>query len=78
MPWDPAAGSWPLVFAGGPTATSNPEPFADFFDFFALGECGKRGEASSSSFGGPGLAAQQAPSTSPAWLHHTHARRLPP
>jgi Radical SAM proteins, N-terminal len=28
----------PLVFAGGPTATSNPEPFADFFDFFALGD----------------------------------------
>lgn len=27
-PWDPAAGSAPLVFAGGPTATSNPEPFA--------------------------------------------------
>ncbi|PNW78808.1 hypothetical protein CHLRE_09g390801v5 [Chlamydomonas reinhardtii] len=38
VPWDPAAGSWPLVFAGGPTATSNPEPFADFFDFFALGD----------------------------------------
>ncbi|GLC42030.1 hypothetical protein PLESTB_001060800 [Pleodorina starrii] len=37
-PWDPASGSWPLVFAGGPTATSNPEPFADFFDFFALGD----------------------------------------
>ncbi|MDX2270819.1 MAG: TIGR03960 family B12-binding radical SAM protein [Cyanobacteriota bacterium] len=28
----------PLIFAGGPTATSNPEPFADFFDFFALGD----------------------------------------
>ncbi len=28
----------PLVFAGGPTATSNPEPFAAFFDFFALGD----------------------------------------
>lgn len=37
-PWDPAAGSAPLVFAGGPTATSNPEPFADFFDFAALGD----------------------------------------
>lgn len=23
-PWDPAKGSWPLIFAGGPTATSNP------------------------------------------------------
>lgn len=28
----------PLIFAGGQTATSNPEPFADFFDFFALGD----------------------------------------
>jgi len=39
-PWnvdeDPSA--TPLVFAGGPTATSNPEPFADFFDYFALGD----------------------------------------
>ncbi len=30
--------SHPLVFAGGPTATSNPEPYAEFFDFFALGD----------------------------------------
>lgn len=29
---------YPLVFAGGQTATSNPEPFADFFDFIALGD----------------------------------------
>ncbi|MFO0118511.1 MAG: B12-binding domain-containing radical SAM protein, partial [Cyanobium sp.] len=28
----------PLIFAGGPTATSNPEPFAAFFDFMALGD----------------------------------------
>lgn len=28
----------PIVFAGGPTATSNPEPYAAFFDFFALGD----------------------------------------
>jgi radical SAM family uncharacterized protein/radical SAM-linked protein len=28
----------PLIFAGGPTATSNPEPFAAFFDFFVLGD----------------------------------------
>ncbi len=28
----------PLVFAGGQTATSNPEPYTDFFDFFALGD----------------------------------------
>ncbi len=28
----------PLIFAGGPTATSNPEPYADFFDFVALGD----------------------------------------
>ncbi|WP_088239602.1 TIGR03960 family B12-binding radical SAM protein [Calothrix rhizosoleniae] len=31
-------GNHPLVFAGGQTATSNPEPYADFFDFFALGD----------------------------------------
>jgi radical SAM family uncharacterized protein/radical SAM-linked protein len=29
---------WPLIFAGGQTATSNPEPYADFFDFVALGD----------------------------------------
>jgi radical SAM superfamily enzyme YgiQ (UPF0313 family) len=28
----------PLIFAGGPTATSNPEPFAAFFDFVARGD----------------------------------------
>ncbi|MFL0776867.1 MAG: TIGR03960 family B12-binding radical SAM protein [Prochlorococcus sp.] len=28
----------PLIFAGGPTATSNPEPYAAFFDFVALGD----------------------------------------
>jgi radical SAM superfamily enzyme YgiQ (UPF0313 family) len=30
--------NWPLIFAGGQTATSNPEPYADFFDFIALGD----------------------------------------
>lgn len=30
--------TYPLVFAGGQTATSNPEPYADFFDFIALGD----------------------------------------
>jgi radical SAM family uncharacterized protein/radical SAM-linked protein len=30
--------NYPLIFAGGQTATSNTEPFADFFDFFALGD----------------------------------------
>ncbi len=30
--------SLPLVFAGGQTATSNPEPYADFFDFVVLGD----------------------------------------
>jgi radical SAM superfamily enzyme YgiQ (UPF0313 family) len=30
--------SLPLIFAGGQTATSNPEPYADFFDFFAMGD----------------------------------------
>ncbi|KAA8497443.1 Uncharacterized protein FVE85_1172 [Porphyridium purpureum] len=29
---------YPLVFAGGQTITGNPEPFADFFDFFSLGD----------------------------------------
>ena len=29
---------YPLIFAGGQTATSNPEPFAEFFDFMALGD----------------------------------------
>jgi radical SAM family uncharacterized protein/radical SAM-linked protein len=29
---------FPLIFAGGQTATSNPEPYAEFFDFFALGD----------------------------------------
>ncbi|MDJ0601136.1 MAG: TIGR03960 family B12-binding radical SAM protein [Crocosphaera sp.] len=31
-------GNYPLIFAGGQTATSNPEPFAEFFDFMALGD----------------------------------------
>ncbi|MBD2441216.1 TIGR03960 family B12-binding radical SAM protein [Nostoc sp. FACHB-110] len=33
-----ATGNHPLIFAGGQTATSNPEPYTDFFDFFALGD----------------------------------------
>ncbi len=33
-----ANGDYPLIFAGGGTATSNPEPYADFFDFIALGD----------------------------------------
>ena len=37
-PWDVDTGSWPLIFVGGPTATSNPEPVADFVDFVALGD----------------------------------------
>lgn len=28
----------PLVFAGGPVVSTNPEPFADFFDFIVLGD----------------------------------------
>ncbi|MGB7444902.1 MAG: TIGR03960 family B12-binding radical SAM protein [Coleofasciculaceae cyanobacterium] len=28
----------PLIFAGGQTATSNPEPYAEFLDFVALGD----------------------------------------
>ncbi|NEP02635.1 MAG: TIGR03960 family B12-binding radical SAM protein [Symploca sp. SIO2E9] len=30
--------AYPLIFAGGQTATSNPEPYAEFFDFIALGD----------------------------------------
>ncbi|AFY71060.1 Protein of unknown function DUF2344 [Thalassoporum mexicanum PCC 7367] len=30
--------SLPLIFAGGQTATSNPEPYAEFFDFLAMGD----------------------------------------
>ena len=33
-----AEGNYPLIFAGGQTATSNPEPYADFFDFIAMGD----------------------------------------
>lgn len=29
---------FPLVIAGGPCVTANPEPVAEFFDFFVLGE----------------------------------------
>jgi len=29
---------YPLIFAGGQTATSNPEPYAEFFDFIVLGD----------------------------------------
>jgi radical SAM family uncharacterized protein/radical SAM-linked protein len=35
---DAGENSIPLVFAGGPTATSNPEPYSAFFDFFVLGD----------------------------------------
>jgi radical SAM family uncharacterized protein/radical SAM-linked protein len=34
----PDGSQWPLIFAGGQTATSNPEPYADFFDFMAMGD----------------------------------------
>jgi len=30
--------SMPLLFAGGPVVMTNPEPYADFFDFFLIGE----------------------------------------
>lgn len=36
--WEDGGPPWPLIFAGGQTATSNPEPYADFFDFIALGD----------------------------------------
>jgi radical SAM family uncharacterized protein/radical SAM-linked protein len=31
-------GTYPLIFAGGQTATSNPEPYADFFDLMVMGD----------------------------------------
>ncbi len=39
LTWQARANTdYPLIFAGGQTATSNPEPYADFFDFVALGD----------------------------------------
>lgn len=38
IPNSQAPTPYPLIFAGGQTATSNPEPYADFFDFIALGD----------------------------------------
>ncbi|GAP97786.1 TIGR03960 family B12-binding radical SAM protein [Leptolyngbya sp. NIES-2104] len=38
LTWKARSESDPLIFAGGQTATSNPEPYADFFDFVALGD----------------------------------------
>ncbi len=35
---EPLGHGYPLIFAGGQTATSNPEPYADFLDFVALGD----------------------------------------
>lgn len=29
---------FPLIFAGGPVVSANPEPYADFFDFFIIGD----------------------------------------
>lgn len=38
LTWKARSQTDPLIFAGGQTATSNPEPYADFFDFVALGD----------------------------------------
>ncbi len=38
LTWRERRSPYPLIFAGGQTATSNPEPYADFFDFIALGD----------------------------------------
>ncbi|MBE9045331.1 TIGR03960 family B12-binding radical SAM protein [Pleurocapsales cyanobacterium LEGE 10410] len=38
LTWQERDAGDPLIFAGGQTATSNPEPYADFFDFIALGD----------------------------------------
>ncbi|MDJ0716930.1 MAG: TIGR03960 family B12-binding radical SAM protein [Prochloraceae cyanobacterium] len=35
---DRANTDYPLIFAGGQTATSNPEPYSEFLDFVALGD----------------------------------------
>lgn len=29
---------YPLIFAGGPVVTANPEPYKEFFDFFIIGD----------------------------------------
>ncbi|OUC12787.1 MAG: B12-binding domain-containing radical SAM protein [Alkalinema sp. CACIAM 70d] len=39
LTWQERNGTnFPLIFAGGQTATSNPEPYAEFFDFIVLGD----------------------------------------
>jgi len=39
LTWKERANSnYPLIFAGGQTATSNPEPYVEFLDFVALGD----------------------------------------
>ena len=38
MSRDRQSGNYPLIFAGGQTATSNPEPYADFLDFIVMGD----------------------------------------
>lgn len=30
--------NFPLIFAGGPVVTANPEPYKEFFDFFIIGD----------------------------------------
>lgn len=30
--------NYPLIFAGGPVVSANPEPYSDFFDFFVIGD----------------------------------------
>jgi len=30
--------NYPLIFAGGPVVTANPEPYKNFFDFFIIGD----------------------------------------
>ena len=38
MACDRQSNDHPLIFAGGQTATSNPEPYADFLDFIVMGD----------------------------------------
>ncbi|GAP95778.1 B12-binding domain-containing radical SAM protein [Leptolyngbya sp. NIES-2104] len=36
--WSRERSNHPIVFGGGPVLTANPEPYADFFDVFLLGD----------------------------------------
>jgi radical SAM superfamily enzyme YgiQ (UPF0313 family) len=59
-------GNYPLVFVGGQTATSNPEPYADYADFFALGDMEiRRGCTRGCCFCQPGMLTRPARDVEP-------------